>query len=72
MPALAAEDQRGEGGLMNLFRDRKPPAGQSRDALSTLRATLANLEAEPEQSPRIEELKRILAGRIAEMEGRSA
>jgi hypothetical protein len=57
---------------MNVFRDRKPVEGQHRDPLSTLRATLANLEAEPEETPRIVELKRILAGRIAEMERRSA
>ena len=57
---------------MNLFRDRKPVEGHHRDPLSALRETLANLETEPEESPRAIELKRILAAKIAEMERRSA
>ena len=57
---------------MQIFRDRKPIEKQHRDPLSTLRATLSKLEAEPDESPRVIELKSILAARIAGMERRSA
>ena len=55
--------------MMSFFHDRKPVEAQShRDPLNALRATLANLEAEEDQTPRIVELRRILAARIAEIE----
>jgi hypothetical protein len=58
---------------MSVFEHLKPTAGQpSRDALGTLRATLERLEAEQEETPQMIDLKRILAGRIAEMERRNA
>ena len=58
---------------MHLFRDRKPAERQhSRDPLTALRATMANLEAEREETQRIVELKRILAARIAEIERKEA
>jgi hypothetical protein len=59
--------------MMDFFHDRKPVEGQRpRDPLNTLRATLACLEAEPEATPRVIQLRRILAARIAEMERKSA
>jgi hypothetical protein len=58
---------------MSFLEHRKPTAGQpSRDVLGTLRATLERLEAEQEETPQLTDLKRILMGRIAEMEGRNA
>jgi hypothetical protein len=42
----------------------RPP----RSALAVLRSTLKNLEAESERTEQIADLKRILTGRIAEME----
>ena len=40
--------------------------------LSRLRQTLDRLESERDETPQIAELKRILAGRIAEMERKTA
>jgi hypothetical protein len=59
---------------MSIFEHRKPAQGEhaSRDALTTLRETLMRLEAEFDDTPRITDLKRILAARIAEMERKSA
>jgi hypothetical protein len=55
--------------MMSLFAFRKPSGNQPpRDLLKNLRTTLARLDAEPEQTPQIDNLKRILAGRIAELE----
>ena len=54
---------------MSIFGDRKPRAVEHpRDQLATLRNTLQKLEAEPEETPRIAELKRIIANRITELE----
>lgn len=56
----------------SMFGYRKPVLSEShRDPLTTLRETLDRLEAEDE-SPRIEDLKRILAARIHEMEKKTA
>jgi hypothetical protein len=58
--------------MMSIFEHRRPPTtNQSRDALSTLRATLERLEAEQEETPQLADLKRILMTRILEMERRS-
>ena len=58
---------------MSFFEHLKPTAGQPpRDVLGTLRSTLERLEAEQEDTPQITDLKRILMGRIAEMERRRA
>ena len=58
---------------MSIFEHRKPAAGsqETHDPLQTLRQTLEKLESE-EETPRIADLKRILARRIAEMEDKSA
>ena len=57
------------GLAMSIFGHRKPRAVEHpRDQLATLRKTLAKLEAEPEETPRIAELKRIIANRITELE----
>ena len=54
---------------MRVFEHRKPAADtEPRNALATLRETLAGLEAEPVQTEQIAELKRLLAGQIAEIE----
>jgi hypothetical protein len=54
---------------MSIFGHRKPRAVEHpRDQLATLRNTLKKLEAESEETPRIAELKRILAARIVELE----
>ena len=54
---------------MSIFDRRKPASSApSRDALSTLRVTLEKLESEAQETPRIADLKRILAHRIAEIE----
>lgn len=58
---------------MSLFEYHK--SGQidpTRTALSRLRETLDALEHEREETPQIAELRRILAGRIAEMERKTA
>ena len=55
---------------MSIFEYRKQPGSAipSRDSLATLRETVERLEAEPVKTQRIADLKRILAGRIAELE----
>jgi hypothetical protein len=58
---------------MSLFEYHRP--GQidpSHTALSKLRETLDGLEDEREETPQIAELRRILAGRIAELERKTA
>jgi hypothetical protein len=58
---------------MSIFEYRKPALNRpSRDSLETLKNTLSRLEAEPMDSARVAELKRILADRIAELEQQSA
>ena len=58
---------------MSLFKYRKPPFTESKlDALEKLRATLARLNADPDETPGVIELKRIFAVRIAEMERKTA
>lgn len=58
---------------MSIFARRKPSSERPfRDSLATLRRTLELLEAEPVETPQLAELKRILAGRIAEMERKTA
>ena len=58
---------------MSMFEYRKPPARMpARDDLKILQKTLDRLNADPEETPGIVDLKRILAARIAEMECRSA
>jgi hypothetical protein len=58
---------------MSLFEYRKAPPGYYKpDALEKLRATLDRLNADPEDTPGIAELKRIIEARIAELERRSA
>ena len=58
---------------MSIFGPRKPVArAPKRNLLTTLRETLQHLEAEPEETPQIANLKRILLNRIAEMERESA
>jgi hypothetical protein len=55
---------------MSIFGHRKPPESvPARDSLQILRAALAALGFEPE-TPRIVDLKHILADRIAELENR--
>ena len=54
---------------MSIFEHRKPGNGTPpKDRLLVLRNALAALESEPQQSPRISDLKRILQERIAELE----
>ena len=54
---------------MSIFGHRKPPvSAPARDALSRLRETLDGLKAEPQETPQIAGLKRILVNRIAEMD----
>lgn len=58
---------------MSFFESRKPELiDPTRTALSRLRETLDRLEREREETPQIVELRRILAGRIAEMERKTA
>lgn len=58
---------------MSFFAFRKPVIhSPARSSLEALRATLKNLEAAPAETKQIAELKRILAGRIAEMERKTA
>lgn len=55
---------------MSIFEYRKRPADlPPNDSLYTLRTTLEKL-AQAEETPRTADLKRILTGRIAEMERR--
>jgi hypothetical protein len=57
---------------MSIFEFRKPAGKQPhRSQLVVLCETLKRLEAEPLETPQIADLKRILAGRIAEMECRT-
>jgi len=53
---------------MSIFEFRKPPGQPHRNQLAMLRKTLEGLEADPEETQQTAELKRILAGRIAELE----
>lgn len=54
---------------MSIFDYRKPvKETPARDSLQILRDSLQQLEADPNPSPRIENLKQILQGRIAELE----
>ncbi len=54
---------------MSIFTFRRANSNlPPRSALVVLRSTLENLEAEPEETEQIADLKRILTGRIAEME----
>jgi hypothetical protein len=54
---------------MSLLGDRKPSASTpARDSLKVLRNALPALELEPEQTPRIVDLRHILAERISELE----
>jgi hypothetical protein len=58
---------------MSIFEYRKPESAQPhRSQLLTLQKTLNSLEAEPEETQRIADLKRILARRIAELEHKTA
>ncbi|MGA8090551.1 MAG: hypothetical protein WCA10_24965 [Terracidiphilus sp.] len=58
---------------MSMFAFRKPVSfTPARGALVTLRETLKSLEAAPVETKQIADLKRILAGRIAEMERKTA
>ena len=58
---------------MSIFEFRKPVAEQPhRNQLVMLRQTLDRLEAETEETPQIADLKRILAGRIAELKRKTA
>ena len=58
---------------MSIFEYRKPVSTQlHRNQLVTLRETLKSLEAEPEETQRIADLKQILTGRIAELERKTA
>lgn len=57
---------------MSIFEYCKPTGNEpARNALTTLRETLERLDSEFEQTPRIADLKRILAERIAEIESES-
>jgi hypothetical protein len=55
---------------MSLFEHRKPSENMTgrRDNLEILRNALLSLESEPSETPRIADLKRILADRIADLE----
>ena len=55
---------------MSLFEYRKPTQNTTgrRDNLEVLRNALAALESDPEQTPRIADLRRILADRISDLE----
>lgn len=58
---------------MSIFEFRKcPECAPARDELKTLRQTLERLEADPDETPGVLDLKRLLAARIAEMERKSA
>ena len=58
---------------MSIFEFRKPVGEQHhRNQLAMLRKTLERLEADPEETQQTVELKRILAGRIAELERKTA
>ncbi len=58
---------------MSIFEFRKPVSEQPhRNQLAMLRKTLESLEAEQEETQQIADLKHILAGRIAELERKTA
>jgi hypothetical protein len=58
---------------VSIFEFRKPTAElPHRNQLGMLRETLDRLEAEEEETQQIADLKRILAGRIAELERSTA
>jgi hypothetical protein len=58
---------------MSIFTFGKPATDpKGRSPLATLRETLKSLEAAPEESRQIADLKHILAARIAEMERKTA
>ncbi|HMG84115.1 MAG TPA: hypothetical protein VK574_00140 [Terracidiphilus sp.] len=58
---------------MSFFTNRKvEEINPTRKTLSRLRETLDGLESERDETPQIADLKRILAGRIAEMERKTA
>jgi len=58
---------------MSIFEYRKPSRRtDASQQLLTLQETLKSLEAEPEETQRIADLKQILAGRIAELERKTA
>lgn len=57
---------------MSIFEHRKPIDETRGEPLEKLRATLTRLNADPEETPGIADLKRILAARIAEMERKTA
>lgn len=57
---------------MSLFDFHKPAVSHThRDKVAVLRETLARLEATPNATPRIAELKQILVSRIREIESKS-
>ncbi len=58
---------------MSVFTHRKPPSEHpTRSLLATLRETLRRLEAEPVETQKISNLKRLIAARIAEIEHKKA
>jgi len=58
---------------VSVFRFRKPPVNEPvPDALTKLRETLERLNSDPQETPGISDLKRILSARIAEIESKSA
>ena len=58
---------------MSILEHRKPSGlHPAKDMLQTLRETLEKLNSAGEETPRTADLKRILAGRIAELERKSA
>jgi len=55
---------------VSIFEHRKPGTTlPSRDRLQVLRNALAALESEANPTPRIADLKKLLASRILELEG---
>ena len=58
---------------MSIFEFRKPVGEQPhRNQLVVLRETLQKLETAPLETPQIADLKRILAGKITELERKLA
>ncbi|MGA9585864.1 MAG: hypothetical protein WBQ95_11090 [Terracidiphilus sp.] len=58
---------------MSIFEYRKPATGKPpRNQLGVLRETLNRLNAEPLETQQIADLKRILAGKINELERKIA
>ena len=57
---------------MSIFEYCRPVGEPThRDMLTTLRQTLEQLEAEDDETPRISDLKRILAARIQAMKSKT-